>query len=477
MTASVGSRPTSSGGERSDPHALERVAQLAAYTFGVPASLVQIGGISAHAMPGPGEPALSADDLLGLSRQLAPVGAPVVVEDVTEDDRIAAEGTLARFAAAAPILDMRKQRIGALYLADVAPRTFSETEVEHVRTLATLAGALRTPLEGVARGPSLERIVQQAGHGIVVTDADERITWANEGFTRLCGYTVEELRGRKPGDVLQGPQTDPNVVATMRERLQAEEAFTAELVNYRKSGEPYWVHIQAEPVTDESGALAGFVAFETDVSERKVREERLLQVSDAEQRRLGSELYELVASQLLGTGVMASGLEQRREREEDVTSRDLHVLVEHIQEAVRRIRVLAYTLVPDRLREEDFGAALRRLAASKAELRGIPYSVDIEPGLPPMDEDSAMHLFRIAGEAIDNALTYAAPDHVWVRLARQAGRVVLTVRDDGVGASEAVARGLERSTMRYRAGFIGAELSVLHAERGGTIVRCELPVG
>lgn len=103
---------------------------------------------------------------------------------------------------------------------------------------------------------------QRDREAFVVTDALGRIEWVNDAFTSLCGYTLDELRGRKPGALLQGAETDRAVVNRLREAQQARVACQVELVNYHKDGSRYRVAIRLSPFLDEAGAPLWFVARE-----------------------------------------------------------------------------------------------------------------------------------------------------------------------------------------------------------------------
>jgi len=124
--------------------------------------------------------------------------------------------------------------------------------------------------------------------GLVLTDPGGRVEWVNAAFTRITGYDAEEVVGRKPGRLLQGPRTDPQTVDHMRERLAARDGFHVQIVNYRKDGEPYWCDIDAQPLYDDEGRLAHFVAVERDVSDRVE--------ADATIREQGSRLKALLRS-------------------------------------------------------------------------------------------------------------------------------------------------------------------------------------
>lgn len=115
----------------------------------------------------------------------------------------------------------------------------------------------------------LSRIAQETNNGVVITDTEGRVEWVNQGFTKVTGYSLEEALGRKPGSFLQGQETDQKTVEFIRNALIDEQEFTVEIINYDKSGRAYWVEIACNPLYSPSDLLEGFMAIETDISERK----------------------------------------------------------------------------------------------------------------------------------------------------------------------------------------------------------------
>ncbi|MCB1137981.1 MAG: PAS domain S-box protein [Leptospiraceae bacterium] len=111
--------------------------------------------------------------------------------------------------------------------------------------------------------------------GIVITDPDGRVQWANEGFCRLTGFSLKELLGQKPGDLLQGEGTNPETVQRIREQLRRQESLEAEILNYSKEGLPYVLYLKVDPVFRD-GELVHFVGFQTDVTARR-RQSQLMQ--------------------------------------------------------------------------------------------------------------------------------------------------------------------------------------------------------
>ncbi len=123
----------------------------------------------------------------------------------------------------------------------------------------------------------LALVASRTDNGVVLTDPSGLIEWVNEGFTRISGYTLDEVRGRKPGSFLQGPGTDVRTIQRMRQGVASGKGFNLEVINYHKNGHAYWLQIEAQPLHDEHGALTGFMALQADITQRKRTEQELAQ--------------------------------------------------------------------------------------------------------------------------------------------------------------------------------------------------------
>ena len=97
---------------------------------------------------------------------------------------------------------------------------------------------------------------------LVVTGGDGRVEWANPAFTAMCGFSLAELTGQKPGHLLQGPETDAAAVQRMRTALQQRRPCRETLVNYHKNGTRYRVSVVITPVVDDEAQPLWFVAQE-----------------------------------------------------------------------------------------------------------------------------------------------------------------------------------------------------------------------
>lgn len=120
---------------------------------------------------------------------------------------------------------------------------------------------------------------------VVVTDAAGYLEWANPAFVKLTGYEIDEVIGKKPGDHLQGPETDPETVARISTAVRNHRPVTAELVNYTKAGDPYWIELDIVPVFDAEGRHTHYIAIERDITERKVAELEARDREEAEARQ------------------------------------------------------------------------------------------------------------------------------------------------------------------------------------------------
>ena len=119
-----------------------------------------------------------------------------------------------------------------------------------------------------AESRKLALIASRTDNAVILTDAQARIEWVNEGFERITGFTLEEVKGQVPGHLLQGPDTDPTTIEYMRRRLADGEGFNVELVNYSKYGRRYWLSIEVQPIRDERGEIVNYMAIETDITTR-----------------------------------------------------------------------------------------------------------------------------------------------------------------------------------------------------------------
>lgn len=102
----------------------------------------------------------------------------------------------------------------------------------------------------------------------VLTDPSGHITWANKAFERLCGYSHKEIANQKPGDLLQGKETNPETVQKIHQAIATKSHVCVEILNYHKDGHSYWASIAISPIKNKLHELEGFIAIERDITEK-----------------------------------------------------------------------------------------------------------------------------------------------------------------------------------------------------------------
>ncbi len=117
----------------------------------------------------------------------------------------------------------------------------------------------------------LSLVANETDNSVVITDPEGLIEYVNPGFSRLTGYSLAEVRGKKPGHVLQGKETSPETVQKIRQKINAREAFYDEILNYDKHGNPYWISLAINPVFDAKGQLQQFISIQANITETKTR--------------------------------------------------------------------------------------------------------------------------------------------------------------------------------------------------------------
>jgi len=115
----------------------------------------------------------------------------------------------------------------------------------------------------------LSLVANETDNSVVITDADQKIEYVNHGFTKMTGYTFDDVKGKKPGDFLQGKHTDTETRRQIREALNRRQPVYCEILNYHKNGDSYWVSLAINPVLDKNGKLERFISIQSNVTETK----------------------------------------------------------------------------------------------------------------------------------------------------------------------------------------------------------------
>lgn len=120
---------------------------------------------------------------------------------------------------------------------------------------------------------TLSLVANETDNSVIICDNAGRIEYVNPGFSKLTGYEFSEVVGKSPGELLQGPLTDSEQKRIIREKLKAKQPFQAEILNYSKDGDAYWISLAVNPVYDSAGNVERYVSIQANITETKMEQQ------------------------------------------------------------------------------------------------------------------------------------------------------------------------------------------------------------
>ncbi len=324
----------------------------------------------------------------------------------------------------------------------------------------------------------LRAILETAVEGIITIDERGRMESVNPAAERIFGYKASELLGRNVSLLMPSPDRerhDSYLANYLRTGHAKIIGIGREVVGMRKDGTTFPLDLAVSEVRLPERRL--FTGFVRDITERKRLEQEILDISSREQRRIGQDLHDGLCQELAGIQLMAEVLEQDLKSKRD--SAQAGKIAESVRRAISHTRMLARGLSPVEVENNGLMSALHELAQSTAALFHIACSFQCPTPVLVRDNDAATHLYRIAQEAINNAVKHGRARNIVIHLAVEGETVRLRVEDDGAGFKEPPAghHGMGLHIMRYRSEVVGAQLTVARAPKRGTVVTCEFHSG
>jgi PAS domain S-box-containing protein len=320
---------------------------------------------------------------------------------------------------------------------------------------------------------ALADFFEQAPLGLLWVSPDGRIPRVNRAQLAMLGRSREDLFGRK----LVEFAATPELVARMLERLGRKEALRDHPAELRhQDGSVRHVLIDANGFWDK-GRMLHLRWFIRDVTRRMELEKEILAIGERVRQRIGEDLHDDLCQQLTSIEFLARSLERQlsgRSPAEAVRARQITRLT---RQAITHSRELAHGMYPVDLGMEGPVGALQELAARTKKLYRVDCRVRCHSPVQLGDLTAQTHLFRIAQEAVGNAIKHGKASRIDIRLRETGDQIILSIRDNGVGFPNAVAerKGLGLRIMQYRAEVVGGALSFRKSPRGGAIVTCSIP--
>ena len=294
----------------------------------------------------------------------------------------------------------------------------------------------------------------------------------NQAAVRQYGWSEEEFLARRvaalaaPGGLRVLPPDADGAGAAFPEPFETR--------HQTRDGHVLAVEVWTRAI--DLGGQPAVLVFASDVTARRALGSALIDAIANEQRRIGQELHDGLGQELTGLALSARALATRAERERNPIAEGLVQLASLAASCIQAARRIAQGVSPLSDADGNLPVALEALAARSC-VGGtvVRFRAHVECPLA-LDVEARNHLYRIAQEAVQNALKHAAARSIEIELWVRARGVTLTINDDGKGLARtgAPSRGFGMRTMQFRAGSIGARLSVAPRSGGGVSVTCEV---
>ncbi|MGA3179132.1 MAG: ATP-binding protein [Verrucomicrobiota bacterium] len=326
----------------------------------------------------------------------------------------------------------------------------------------------------------LQSMLNSMGDGVIVADARGEILLCNPACERFMRAGMGEVSPQRWMEEMETHSPEG-----MMDRSAARHVFLramgGEVINGAEfflrganGSEGIWLSATGRPLMDEKGNGQGGVVVLSDITARKLLEKQIAEISDREQRRIGQDLHDGLCQHLVSVAFAGELLREKLARQKLAEAAQAEAIVEMVNDGISEARNLARGLYPVRLEVDGLASALEELAAATQARTGILCRFCCDAPVCIFDEVAGSNLYRIAQEAVNNAVKHADCRAISIGLGAVEEEVTLTIKDDGAGFPGGAGHGggMGISIMNYRAKMIGASLEIRPGAGGGTIVIC-----
>lgn len=323
----------------------------------------------------------------------------------------------------------------------------------------------------------LAGIINSAMDGIITVNHEHRIVLFNPAAERMFGYNAEQMLGQPLDKLLPQRMRHTHTAHVQKFGATGETSrrmgALGTISGVRADGTEFPIEASISQV--DNGGQRLFTVILRDITERKRLEAAVTAAAEEERGRIARDLHDGLGQQLGGALFLSDLLHRdlkKREAHERERAGQVHALV---VEALHQARELARGLYPVPGEPDGLMTALQNLADRVARDRKLDCTFEPNSAVLIPDPTIATHLYRIAQEAVNNALKHSGTARIEIRLDRTGDSLELSVQDFGSGLpGDKPASGLGMQTMRHRADSIGAQLSLQNSPQGGLQMICSL---
>jgi PAS domain S-box-containing protein len=322
-----------------------------------------------------------------------------------------------------------------------------------------------------------QALVSHTSAFIVVLDLEGRFVHANTAFNTTMGYSRRQVIGKTPWEIgfMDAAETERSKARFAR-LMRGEENPPADARLRTNDGEWRSVELRSTVTCKPDGSLDRIVVTGTDMTERNRLQHEVLRVVEQEQARVGHDLHDGVGQTMTGIVSLLEALEADLTGDARAQAQRIHEL---LRQSVSEVRRMSHGLSPTSVKYRGLVGALQLLAETVRTNFRTPCLCEVDAGIVIHASDIETHLFRIAQEAVNNALRHGKPSQVTLSLQQVSQtECELRIEDDGAGIKKAKAKernGIGVRVMDYRANLIGARLTIKAKSRRGVIVTCRFP--